>query len=235
MALILGILACLGLWWLSRNAGRLSPRLTAALLRRVGAWTALILAGLFLLRGRLDLALVLGLGGVWLLEGARDLGRRLGRLLPRARPARRFRSATIELSLAPDGSIATGRILAGPEAGRSLDSLGPAARRDLLGYCRARDPDGARLLEAYLDRRHPGWRVDAQGDPDPRAGRTAGPGPMTEEEAHQILGLQRGASPEEIRAAHRALMKRAHPDQGGSVADAARLNAARDRLTNRHR
>jgi hypothetical protein len=30
-------------------------------------------------------------------------------------------------------------------------------------------------------------------------------------------------------------MKSAHPDQGGSAERAARLNAARDRLTNRHR
>lgn len=58
---------------------------------------------------------------------------------------------------------------------------------------------------------------------------------MTEEEAYQILGLERGASLDEVRTAHRALMKRLHPDQGGSVEGAARVNAARDRLTNRHR
>jgi curved DNA-binding protein CbpA len=30
-------------------------------------------------------------------------------------------------------------------------------------------------------------------------------------------------------------MKRIHPDQGGSAERAARVNAARDRLTDRHR
>jgi curved DNA-binding protein CbpA len=58
---------------------------------------------------------------------------------------------------------------------------------------------------------------------------------MTQEEAYQVLGLQRGATAEEIRSAHRSLMKRAHPDQGGSAERAARINAARDRLLNRHR
>jgi curved DNA-binding protein CbpA len=58
---------------------------------------------------------------------------------------------------------------------------------------------------------------------------------MTQEEAYEILGLQRGATAEQIRSAHRSLMKRAHPDQGGSAEGAARVNAARDRLLNRHR
>jgi curved DNA-binding protein CbpA len=58
---------------------------------------------------------------------------------------------------------------------------------------------------------------------------------MTEQEAYQVLGLERGASLEDVRAAHRTLMKRLHPDQGGSVEGAARVNAARDRLVNRHR
>ena len=58
---------------------------------------------------------------------------------------------------------------------------------------------------------------------------------MTQEEAHQILGLQSGATLQQIRTAHRTLMKRWHPDQGGTVEGASRINAARDRLVSRHR
>ena len=55
-------------------------------------------------------------------------------------------------------------------------------------------------------------------------------GPMTVDEAYQVLGLQPGASEEEIRAAHRRLMRAAHPDSGGSDWMAARINQARDIL-----
>lgn len=63
----------------------------------------------------------------------------------------------------------------------------------------------------------------------PRA-RTSQGGPMTEEEALNILGLQSGATSEEIKAAHKRLITRMHPDQGGSTYLAAKLNYARDLL-----
>jgi hypothetical protein len=63
--------------------------------------------------------------------------------------------------------------------------------------------------------------------------RSAGPAPgepMSPDEARSILGVGQGASAQEIRTAYMRLMKRNHPDQGGTSGLASKLNAARDRL-----
>lgn len=74
----------------------------------------------------------------------------------------------------------------------------------------------------------PRWQARAQ-SPTPSALDTA------ETEARMILGVGQDASPAEIRAAYRAKMARAHPDRGGTNAEAARLTAARDRLLRKKR
>lgn len=53
---------------------------------------------------------------------------------------------------------------------------------------------------------------------------------MPREEALKILGLEAGASADEIRAAHRRLIMQIHPDKGGSSYLAAQINQAKDVL-----
>jgi DnaJ-domain-containing protein 1 len=137
------------------------------------------------------------------------------------------------MELDHDTGAMRGRILAGQHEGAVLDALDVAT---LTGFLPEIDEESRALLMAYLDRREPRWREHAQGDATTGADRRAwSGGKMTEEEAYQILGVQPGASAEDIGRAHRALMKKLHPDQGGSTYLAARVNEAKEVLLRRHR
>jgi DnaJ domain len=141
------------------------------------------------------------------------------------------RSHFFEMTLDHDTGSLAGRIVAGPNAGHSLEEFD---LQQLLEMIPELDSESVPLLESYLDRRFPAWRQNAQADP---AGRQRGPAPsgkMTDEEAYQILGLKPGAGRDEIGRAHRALMKKLHPDQGGSTYLAARINEAKEVLLRTH-
>ncbi|MFN9253093.1 MAG: DnaJ domain-containing protein [Holosporaceae bacterium] len=76
--------------------------------------------------------------------------------------------------------------------------------------------------------------------PPPKPSRSPPPPPppppkggMSQAEALKLLGLPQGASLEQIRAAHRRLMIRYHPDHGGDAKMAARINQAKDVLLGR--
>ncbi|MGH6943730.1 MAG: DnaJ domain-containing protein, partial [Geminicoccaceae bacterium] len=60
-------------------------------------------------------------------------------------------------------------------------------------------------------------------------------GVMNEATALSILGLAPDADAKQIKAAHRRLMTRLHPDHGGSSYLAAQLNQAKDHLLKRRR
>ncbi len=150
----------------------------------------------------------------------------------------RVRSAMIEMELDHATGAMSGTVLVGPQEGRSLDTLTRSACEALYRQCQTDDPDGARLLEAYLDRRFAGWRQAGQSDADARSddarARRARNSAMSEDEAYEILGLRKGASREDVSRAHRTLMKKLHPDQGGTTDLAARVNEAKDVLMRRH-
>ena len=98
---------------------------------------------------------------------------------------------------------------------------------------RAEDEPSASLVEAYLDRRFADWRTageEAAGGGNARQAAGPASAAMTREEAYAVLGLSAGASPAEIKEAHRRLMQRLHPDHGGSDWLATRINLAKDVL-----
>lgn len=131
-------------------------------------------------------------------------------------------TATLTMRLEIATGAMSGQVRRGAWAGQDLAALDRAALMDLMAECASQDPDSVPLLEAWLDRTDPEWRDE----PPPRPAA----GPMSRDEAFAILGLAEGATPAEIRAAHRRLMQSAHPDRGGSDWLAARVNQARDLL-----
>jgi hypothetical protein len=144
------------------------------------------------------------------------------------------RAAMLDMTLDHDTGAMDGTVTAGRFAGKALASL---SKDDLMALRSEvwSDPDSAALIEAYLDGRLPGWREHVHQDADARQRRTGGSQPMTDEEAYKILGLEPGAGVDAVKAAHRALMKRMHPDQGGSTWLAAKINEAKDVLLRTHK
>jgi len=233
-ALVFGVVVLVLVLWALNSFTKLNPHTAAVVLKTGGGIGALGLAGVLGLRGRLDVAIPLGLAGLgllgWLPWSIPGLAARMRKS---AGQVSRVRSAFLEMELEHDSGAMRGRVLAGPHEGVALDALDVAT---LIGCLGGIDEESRALLMAYLDRREPAWRDDAQGDAYARGSRAAwSSGKMTEEEAYQILGVQPGASAEEIGRAHRALMKKLHPDQGGSTYLAARVNEAKEVLLRRHR
>ncbi|MDE2229269.1 MAG: DnaJ domain-containing protein [Alphaproteobacteria bacterium] len=145
----------------------------------------------------------------------------------RRRQSSHVESEMIAMTLDHVTGEMSGVVKRGAYVGRSLARLSESEILDLLRLCQASDADGTRLLEAYLDRAMPDWRQKAASGAAPRG--TTGDS-MTRDEAYAILGLASGASETQIRDAHRRLMKKLHPDQGGSNYLAAKLNRAKEVL-----
>lgn len=238
MMLLYGLGTLILLWWLSKFFTGLDPKLLAKGLKMAGGLVSFAVAALLIIRGRLDMGLFVGGIGAWLLGwsatgpgGIRFPWGSSDGQTPGARS--QVRSALLDMELDHDSGAMTGKVIGGRFAGRELDALQLGELAVLMGECASGDPEGARLLEAYLDRRSPGWREDAQRHHDAGQGGPARAGPMSQQEAYEILGLQPGAGEEAIREAHRNLMKRIHPDAGGSSGLAARVNQAKDVLVKR--
>lgn len=139
------------------------------------------------------------------------------------------RSAWLEMQLDHETGDLDGEVLTGSHEGKKLSTMDKDTLIDLYGDLSG-DSESAALMEAYLDRRAPGWRETTHTNGDRVAGEPSRSGPMTKEEAYQVLGLSPGAGPKEIVSAHRRLMKAVHPDSGGSTFLAARINEAKDTL-----
>ncbi len=132
-------------------------------------------------------------------------------------------TSLLRMTLDHDSGNMNGEVLSGEFSGRSLDDLDREQLDTLLAWCRQQEEDSARLLETYLSRRFGEEAYQA-----PKTPPTSGA--MNRSEALAILGLEEGATEDDIMEAHRRLMQKLHPDRGGSDYLAAKLNQAKDFL-----
>jgi hypothetical protein len=230
--LIIGVLILVAALWVLGVISKIDPKVGARVLKASGGILSIGFAVFLGLRGEIGLAIPLGAMGLgllgWLPFGPAGFSARTQKSGGRTS---QVRSAYLEMELDHDSGAMRGRIVAGPHQGATLESLDV---KTLVGMLNTIDDESRSLLVAYLDRRDAAWSEYAQGDAT--AGRpAASSGKMSEQEAYQILGLQAGASADDISHAHRALMKKFHPDQGGSTYLAARINEAKEILIRSHR
>jgi hypothetical protein len=235
--LLIGILVLIGLALLARRFVNTNPAHLAQGVRAfAAAFSALASTGL-LFAGRFGLALIT--------IGATIMAIRALRRAPAggfggyggggtgSRPhSSEVTTDTLQMQLDHATGDLDGEVLQGRFAGRSLASLGLAELLDLIADCQRDDPRSVALIETYLDRRQPDWRDHAAGGAQgqDQSAASAAAGAMDEATALSVLGLTPGASEAEIKAAHRRLMTKLHPDHGGSGYLAAQLNQAKDLL-----
>ena len=229
LAFVLGVIVLILLLFAAYSFSKADAKQAARVLRYIGAGTALLFAVFLLVRGQIGPAVSIGLIGLGLL-GYVSLWRASfgGRTQKSPGQVSRVRTSFLEMELDHDSGALRGQVLAGRHQGAALDDLDVSTLISLLSEI---DEESLPLLVAYLDRRQPRWREHAPGDAAAANGsRASRGGKMTEEEAYQILGIQPGATTQDIARAHRSLMKKLHPDQGGSTYLAARINEAKEVL-----
>lgn len=207
-----------------------SPAVLAASLRRTWAWVLIAVAVVLALRGQFFMAVPLMIVAWWILGGAAKIFPGGWTGAKSSGQKSRVRTEVLEMELDHDSGEMDGHVLTGEFAGRALSDFTTDELLDLLAQCDAAGDQSAALLEAYLDRSKPEWRETQTGASSERQSSPAGSAAMSREEAYEILGLEPGAGKDEIRAAHRSLMKSFHPDQGGSSYLATKINQAKDLL-----
>lgn len=145
---------------------------------------------------------------------------------PSTAPAKsEIRSRYIHMVLFHDSGMMEGTVLEGQFKGASLSALTREQLNALLAEV-TEDADSYNLLTAYLDREHEDWN-DGRERNAPPGGDS---GDMNEAQALDILGLEAGATPADVKDAHRRMMQKVHPDRGGSTYLATKINAAKDFL-----
>ncbi|MEE2688276.1 MAG: DnaJ domain-containing protein [Pseudomonadota bacterium] len=234
--LILGITLLFALLFFLRWYSSASPSSLWRVLKWGGLVVGIVLVGFLLLRGGLQFLWVAAAFLVpWFLR-IRGMRNWMRAAAPKSSgQTSTVRTRLVAMQLDHDTGAMDGEVLEGPYAGQRLSDLDLDDLIDLLHLAVNSDSQSALVLQSYLDRVYGDkWRDRAA-----RAGAESGAGSggsqfggsgMTRDQAYEVLGLQPDVSEEDIKNAHRRLIREYHPDRGGSDYLAAKINEAKDLL-----
>ena len=224
--LLLLLVLLTAMLFFSRYLVNANPAHLALAIRVVGGWSA-VAFGIFALFRGLFLPGMIALGiGTMALRGGRSWGGQRWR--KSAQQSSHVRSSVLSMELDHDTGEMDGEVLTGDLSGKRLKDLSLEELQQLYQTCLEAEDQSLRLLEAFLDRHHEGWREKMQYEEHTDASGEGGL--MTVDEAYAILGLPHGADAGAIKKAHRKLMRQFHPDMGGSDYLAGKINQAKDLL-----
>jgi hypothetical protein len=233
LILLLAVIAVI--YILLRRVQTMPPQKRRGEYIKLGLGIALVAAVFMAATGRMNW---LGAAFTALLVAARQSLPLLVRFLPMlaslraksAAPAGGHKSsvetALLRMQLDHDSGELQGEVLKGGFKGRRLADMDRQQLEQFFAYCRSEDADSVQLLSSYLQQRFPGdTHFEGQQQESPRSGHSMGRG-----DALAALGLNEGATKDEVIAAHRKLIQKLHPDRGGNDFLAAQINLARDVL-----
>ena len=240
---VLGISILLGVTLAGRWFATADPKDMLRILTRLGLGLVVCAIIFLALTGRLGFAIPLLVAAFWwvvrsslkgiLFRGAPKAFRRAGSGSSGNGGESGIRTDYLRMFLNHSIGEISGEFLKGPFKGATLTDLSTTQIIELLNECHANDAKSAHLLETYLDKTvGPEWREDWSGqgaNSNGQAG-SAASGPMTMEEALEVLGLSGRPDRDEIKAAHHKLMQKMHPVLGGSTWLASKINQAKDLL-----
>jgi DnaJ domain len=229
---IFGVFLLAGVLLLAHWYAKADPASVARALRVLAIVAGIAVAAVMIFSGNLQLAGVLASFVLPALLRGRLRGRwSTAGQTPHSTQKSEAETRFLRMKLDHETGLLDGLVLEGAFRGRRLSELKSPERLALLSEIRLADEASARLLEAYLERTDTAWRESDSARTGADRRQTVGAGSaMSREEACQILGVAADATPQAIKDAHRRLMLKLHPDQGGSTYLAAKLNEAKAKL-----
>ena len=198
------------------------PRKLARALKITAAVILAALAGFFALTGKFAFAPPLILVAIMLLRNRPIFG---GGSRPSPGQKSDVKTDWLQASLNHDTGEMDAAILRGQFKGKKLSELTLQQLLELEKEA-ASDEQTMTILHTFLDRY---FSEETETKEQQTRARSAG-GAMSQQEALEILELQGSASAQEIKSAHRRLMKKFHPDHNGSDYMAAKINEAKELL-----